>query len=180
MSVNVTVSQKDLMRITGKLSLISPKKRGKAILEGFRNAGLITERKLKMNVSGRILKVRTGRLRSSIGSKVVVDNQGMLAVVGSGVNKGKRVPYANIHETGGIIYPVNGKYLTIPIRAGSPEARRMGFKGKARAFSSKIVSFRKVESVKIPKRQYLSKTLQQMRKRIMQTIQASIRRGLSK
>lgn len=61
--------------------------------------------------------------------------------------------YAAVHEYGAIIRPRTGKYLTIPIRAGSPFAISAGLgPRKARALSSKIVGFRKVRQVVIPPR----------------------------
>ncbi|HNX82477.1 MAG TPA: HK97 gp10 family phage protein [Candidatus Omnitrophota bacterium] len=77
---------------------------------------------LQDNVSNKILKVRTGRLRSSIQSRVSGEGWAMQAMIGSGVRNGKRVTYANILEDGGTIRPVSGQYLTIPLGAAKTSA----------------------------------------------------------
>ena len=130
------------------------------------------ERIMKDNVSGRILKHRTGALASSIQSFVTGDykNGTLQGIVGSGVRHGNRLIYANIHATGGIIRPKNGKYLAIPIRAGGDFAISSGMwnyksgpkRGTAKgriSHSSKILSWRFVKQVRIPKRDYVTATM---------------------
>jgi len=128
---------------------------------------------MKQNkLSGQILHRRTGALASSIQSFVTGDykNGTLRGVVGSGVRTGGRLPYANIHATGGIIRPKNGKYLAIPIRAGGDFAISSGMwnyktgpkRGTAKkriSHSSKILSWRFVKQVRIPKRDYVTATM---------------------
>lgn len=90
---------------------------GKAVYRGFVRAGLLIERALKGNISGAYLDVRSGRLRSSIGSQISFEDGGLKAVIGSGARQGDRVKYANIHETGGTIVPRVRQWLTVPLEA---------------------------------------------------------------
>lgn len=139
----------------------------------MQNVGFEAQRQVGYNLSGAVLYRRSGRLAGSIGSSVAADGLGV--TIGSGVNNASgRVPYANIHIKGGTIRPKNGEYLTIPIRRGSREAMwlvnnksmtlgKAGLKVHKQtgrltgpSFSSKIIGFRKVKSVRIPKRDYLT------------------------
>lgn len=102
------------------------------IHRSFVRSCLLVERRLKENISGSCLHVRSGRLRSSIGSAVTETDKGLVGTIGSGVRQGERVPYANIHETGGTIRPRISKWLTIPLpaaltRSGVPRGRARDF-----------------------------------------------------
>ena len=68
-------------------------------------------------LSGQLLKVRTGRLRNSIGAKNSKDGIYKLRKSKGQVvlQVGTRVKYAKIHEFGGTIRAKKSKYLTIPI-----------------------------------------------------------------
>lgn len=80
------------------------------------NAAAVAEREVKLCLSGKVLHVRTNRLRSSVGSTVSGD--GLEAEIGSGAGRvSGRVPYANIHVTGGVINRMSkkGKRYTIRI-----------------------------------------------------------------
>jgi hypothetical protein len=107
-------SLEGLLLIAGN---VNPKDQGKAIYRNFKNSLLIVESALKGNVSGSLLNVRSGRMRSSIGSKVEADDNGLVGTVGSGVRSGGRVKYANIQEEGGTITPRVKQFLTIPLDA---------------------------------------------------------------
>lgn len=115
---------------------------------------------VKEKLSGNPLKRRTGRLASSIYGTVRKSGQGFVGVVGTNVK------YAKIHEFGGVIRPKRGPYLVIPIRAGSPEAARLGISGESRAFSSKIVRYMRVKKVTIPKRAYMAPSIEENRGKI--------------
>lgn len=71
---------------------------------------------VKLNLSGRVLHTRTNRLRNS--AQAVANPEADTRVVvtarvgGGGVGE---VPYASIHEHGGVIRPKNGKWLAIPV-----------------------------------------------------------------
>lgn len=61
-------------------------------------------------LSGQLLRRRSGRLANSIRPKTLISPQGVTGIVGS------KVIYARIHELGGEIKPKNVRYLTIPMR----------------------------------------------------------------
>lgn len=169
--IEITINQNDLLNIKKKLGDIDPRQEGRLFKTFARLLSIEGEAVLKEEVlSGQALKRLTGHLAQSIGSRDSTFGGDPVIVLGSGVRIGgmARVPYANIHETGGIIRPKNGKYLTIPIRAGSAGAIKLGMwnytkgkrKGQAKppkAFSANIVGFRKVKQVKIPASHYLTK-----------------------
>ncbi len=146
--------------ITNRLKGLSPLKRDGAIEKGFILLTAETESELKYKiVSGQVLKVRSGRLLTSIGSVVGRSSGELVGLVGSGVRNGHRVPYANIHETGGRIVAKNPSgYLKIPIRSGGTGGRRV-------SFSSKVVGYRFVKSVTIPARRYMSKAVERIEPR---------------
>ena len=122
----------------------------------------------------------------------------------SGVRSGKRLPYANIHERGGLITPKRGQYLTIPLAAAKTAAGAPRFTardvmdGRTKYHTSAILGcviygimigagrnrykatplFILKKSVFIHASHYLSKTLEQMKKAIPVTILDSIERRL--
>jgi hypothetical protein len=114
---SIEFDPKSLEGLLIKARNLDPKDQGKAIYRSFRDSILLVERALKGNVSGSALNVRSGRLRSSLGSKVEADDNGLVGTVGSGVRSGDRVKYANIHEGGGTITPRIKQFLTIPLDA---------------------------------------------------------------
>lgn len=145
---------------------VSPQKRDGVIERGIRKVTLAAETELKQRVlRGEILHVRSGRLLTSIGSVVVRKGRDIIGTTGSGVRQGKRVPYANIHETGGVIRPKPGNKtgrLWIPVRAGSAFAIAQGLSSKPIPFSSKVLQYIPVKSVTIPARRYMTKTVQRI------------------
>jgi phage gpG-like protein len=100
-------------------------------------------------------------------SRVISEGLSLVGIAGSGVLQGNRVKYANIHETGGVIRPVHGKYLTIPIRSGGA------------SHSSKIEGFRRVKQVTIPARKYMSRSLQEVSGRLLGVLRDGINKGLA-
>lgn len=134
----------------------------------------------KLNLSGKVLRAPTGRLRNSAQATIDTGAQSVqiVAQVGGGGVGG--VPYAAIHEHGGTILPKRGRFLAIPmgpalkggkngganmwprdipdltfvsIRGGAQAmlVRRMG-KGKRAGF---VPWFHLVRSVNMPARPYL-------------------------
>lgn len=200
MELSATISPKDIDRIMTKLKKVNPKDRASLTHKSFVQAELMVERSLKQNISGKFLKVQTGRLMNSVESSVRGTSDGIEAVIGSGARSGKRLPYANIHENGGKITPKKSKYLTIPIA----DNRRPD--GLSRFSASELISrfktfnlpsakgkvlmaimegkakpmFALVEEVTIPASHYLSKTLAMNTKKIMTTMLQSINRGLQR
>jgi len=192
--IEATISSTDLKRIYSKLDRINPRNRINVLIDAFRKASLFVENKLKENISGKILKVRTGRLRASIGSRINISREGISGVIGSGVRQGNRVVYANIHEIGGIITPKKVQWLTIPLAGAlTPAGDLRGGATSARDFANTFIArniifqrqgkniiplFVLKKQVKIPARKYLSRTLEQTQRRIMQIMLDNISRAL--
>ncbi len=182
--IELTLQQADLERIAQRIQQLDINDRSQALLKGFQTAALYIESMLKLSVSGFILNVRTGRLRSSIGSLVEGGEDSLKATIGSGVRQGKRVPYADIHEIGGMIIPKRKRFLTIPLDAAKTAAGVTRFTARALmlgqtkysgSFINKGIIFGTLNkgkskrvvplfvlktSVNIPARYYMSKTLE--------------------
>jgi phage gpG-like protein len=193
------IDYKQIEAIKKRFDNITPEKQGSLAYRAFIEMSLFVERGLKQEVSGSSLNVKTGRLRTSIGSKVSLEADGLSAVIGSGVRSGKRLPYANIHEDGGTITPKKGKYLTIPI---GDNKRKDGL---ARFSASELINgyktfllptnrgkvlmaiiagtpkpmFALVTSVRIPGTKYMSITLKNNLKAVLNIFVNSIEKGLS-
>lgn len=134
------------------------------------------EQQIKLKLTGQVLNVQTGRLRSSITHGQYRTKDSMFLRVGT------NVIYARIHELGGDIVPVTRQYLTVPFP---------GVKGYARdydnTFIAKGIIFQRLskdkirplfslrESVHIPPRPYLYSTLQENRDKIRSTIAQAVR-----
>lgn len=108
-----------LLKLARELNVKSP---GGAVHKGFKAGAMIVERKLKENISGRLLHARSGHLRASMGSRVDETESGVIATIGSGARQGERIKYADIHEKGGTITPRISQYLTIPLDAAKTPA----------------------------------------------------------
>lgn len=197
--IELKLDKKQLRDILGKINRLKPTERNSIIYKAMLHATNLVERKLKLNLSGQILKVRSGKLRQSIGSRVFASETGITGLAGSGVRSGKRMIYANIHETGGLITAKKAKYLTIPLDAAKTPAGAPR-KPKARDWQNTFVLRTKggelmivqkngkkgiiplyilKKSVNIPKRRYLSRTLEQMQNRILVVLGAHINNALS-
>ncbi len=120
--IEIRVDEKSLKNLEQALEGINPKKASSALNKGFKQAALLIERKLKQNISGSLLNVRSGRLRSSIGSVVGTEDGLPVARIGSGVRQGRPVSYAGIHETGGVVRPKTGQFLTVPLKAAQTQS----------------------------------------------------------
>lgn len=197
--ISLTVSKEDLDRIKEKLNKVDARKKDGTLERAFKQASLLVARKLKDNVSGAILNRRTGHLAQSIGAKVERDsNQDLMGTIGSGYGAMERMPYAEIHETGGVITPKRAKYLTIPLQAALTSAgapKKAGardwkdtFVGRSRA--GNLIIFQKrgkgsliplyvlKKRVTIPARRYMSITRDQMTGRVVLAIRGAIERSL--
>lgn len=107
----------------------------------LQNAGIILTRDIKARIrSGKVLPkskssgttlVKSAKLINSIRAQV----EGDKVVVGSNLN------YARIHHEGGIIRPVNAKYLAIPLTKEAAVKRPRDWDN---TFIAKGVIFRKV------------------------------------
>lgn len=189
--IRVNFSQSDVDRIQGKLAAISALK-SPQIVGAFRRGLLAIEDKLKQNTSGPILKVRSGRLRNSIGSFTFGRDKELVGRVGSGVRTGEPVKYASILERGGVITAKNGKMLAIPIGAALTPAGVERFRPndiRGRSFimrkNGRAIIFLKQgkralpvfvlkRSVKIPAFHYLSRSLAQSQSQALADIESGI------
>lgn len=123
-------------------------KMSKSMHEGVGKAILMLTIDLQRHImqdklSGQVLKTRSSNLRNSITYRI--ENNGMTGVVGTNVNT---IPYARIHEFGGVIAAKRAKYLRFQI-AGKWISRR---------------------SVTMPKRSYLHSALKDMEPKIKEEI----------
>ncbi len=75
-------------------------------------------RKISKRLSGDVLDVNTGRLRSSLDYEETADTLEISAGGGPG-----EVDYAAIHERGGTIVPKKKKFLTIPFPGGPADTK---------------------------------------------------------
>lgn len=196
--IKAKFSQEDYARIMQKLKRVAPNERSRVMFNSMKVVGMYLRNALVKNVSGKILKRRSGNLAQSIESKVIPKVNGISVVTGSGVQRGNRLPYADIHETGGIIRPKNAKYLTIPAKANqtatgqtrftAPElfsayAGQLYFSGgalilkKSPGSKGKVMFFLK-KQVEIPARRYLSRTLEEMQRKIVNILLMGVRKGL--
>ena len=191
--IEFNINREDLRRIFEKLDRVSPKSRTRILADAFRRASLMVERDLKANISGRYLKVRTGRLRASIGSRVDMNEEGLTGVIGSGVRTGERVRYADIHEEGGVITARRVKYLTIPTEYALTKAgvtKRISARDFENTFVRQGIIWQKQgkrkivplfilkKSVVIPARRYMSRTLERDKSAIIKTMIEAIKRAL--
>lgn len=200
MSIELVVSEDDLKNLKSRLNSLDIRKRDSLLLRAFRQGAVVVERKLKSNVTGSILKRRSGHLAQSIQTNVYQDQQGVItARIGSGTRSGERMPYSEIHETGGVITPKSVKYLTIPLAAaltpsGVPKKSRARdwpntFVGKSKGGA--LIIFQKVgkknliplyvlkRSSRIPARNYMSRTLQATGNYFLMSVRGAIERSLN-
>lgn len=120
--IDIIINKEDLNRIQSTLSKLRVKDRQGIFMKALTKATLDIEGKLKTAVTNDRLRVRSGRLRSSIGSIVTESGDTIIGIIGSGARQGDRVKYANIQETGGTVKAKNAKYLTIPLPAALTSA----------------------------------------------------------
>jgi hypothetical protein len=198
--INAEFSPSDIARIRKKIERLSFRDRLNVYQGATKEAALEVENRIKLNISGKLLKVRSGALRNSIQSRVLVNNDGIVGIVGSGVRSGKRTAYADIHESGGTIRPKRAKFLTIPTSHAQTPAgvtrfsARAVFEGRTQydsAFIKRGVIFgvnkaaKSITPLFILKREvtvrasgYLSKSLAQSTKKIMQILRTNVQRVL--
>lgn len=108
----------------------------KAQQHGVKLAADVIVGALRQTSSQGPLNARTGLLaRSWKAGGVNPDADGFSVAIktdaknpppGAGITAGSNVPYANIHEEGGVIRPVKAKALTIPIGANTDDGARKG------------------------------------------------------
>lgn len=208
--ITLELKKEDIVRVKKAIAEISPDKSDGAIQKGMMKASSIILENLVMNVSGTILHRRTGNLARSLGFRVEQDRGNWQGVIGSGaiipnppvvsgrqsVNKTSRVIYANILETGGVIKPVNKKWLTIPLKpaltpAGVtklPSARdypntfAVFRNGKGTIFQRRgknvVALFLLRKSVTIPAFKYMETTAEQSHSQVVNALVDKIREAI--
>lgn len=198
--INFSMNEDDLNRIRKRIDGLSFKKQNSVMGTALKNVAIMTHQRLVANVSNRLLRRRTGNLAKSMQWRVATTNAGTAAYIGANVLSGRRIPYANILETGGTIRPKKSKFLTMPLPAAMtgagvtkyPSARDYPNTFVARSDSGKLMIFQKqgkkrilplfmlLKKVEIRPHRYLSTTLAQVKPRIFQIMNATISRELSK
>lgn len=118
---------------------------------GMERIGLLLEKQVKKNLSGTILRVQTGRLRSSITHSTYPLSNDVVTEVGS------NVIYLPLHEFGAIITPKAASYLIIPMQDGS---------------------FRKVSQVILQERKPLRKSWEQVQSSALADLEQTLKEGL--
>jgi phage gpG-like protein len=199
--IELTFDKKELTSLNDKIRRISVNDRFSVTKKFFDNIAKETELTMKRDIlSGQVLKVRTGRLRSSIAGVIIKTNDELTAIIGSGVRQGNRISYANIHEVGGVIRPKRGKYLAIPLkgaltssgsqlRGGAMSARdfpntfiRRGKSGNPIIFQKRgkgvIPLFVLKKSVTIPARRYMARTVAIVKPKAEKIMELTIRKHL--
>ena len=207
MAIEFVIDAADRKRIMKMLSAETASRIGQIMFRAFQQAGSTVEGRVRDNVSGSILKIRSSRLSGSIGSRVEINGDQITATIGSGArDNSKPVPYASIHETGGTILPKKGMFLTIPTdnarteggdtKAGYTAANLRdgnipGFSGSViigrtifgimQGVKNKLLPlFTLVRSVDIPARRYLSVALEAEEKKIPDMILQTVARELNR
>ena len=195
--ITAEFSAADKKRIQDKLDKVGAVQTPSIII-AFRRGLLEIENKVKENASGPIIHVRSGRLRSSIGSYTFGSDKELVGRVGSGQRTGQPVKYAGILETGGTIRPVKAKMLAIPLKAALTSAgvprytpREVPNSFIMRTKNGNLMIFAKsgkkritpmfalVKSAKIPAFKYLSKSLTQSKAAAVKEIEQGINNVLS-
>ena len=170
--------------------------RGEAGIRTVTEGVLALEAAIKVNVSGKILRVRSGRLRASITHRVQQTPDGIEGRVGP------NVPYARIHEFGGVIRPKRSKHLTIPINealtpAGVPRytARQLiaspGVGGFSSTFFAKktifgvrsgraIPVFALVDMVRIKEKRFMRISLAETQQTIIESFRRNIQKAINR
>ena len=185
--------EKELLQ---KMDRLPPRIRQRVGERALLKSALLLEAHIKQNkLSGQVLRVRSGRLRSSISHRLEPIGQDLTARVGT------NVVYARIHEFGGTITPKRAANLAIPTSlaktpAGVPRytARQLvanpGVGGFVRTFfkhhklygvtrSGKVrAAFILKKSLTIPQRSYMRTALRDKQQEIIQTIAAEVNNAL--
>lgn len=114
--------------------------------------------KVRANLSGRVLNVRSGKLLNSIRNEMV---ENATSIYGRVYSQG--VPYAGIHERGGVTRP----HVIVPVRA---KALRFEVGGKV-VFAQRVNH----PGSKIPARPYLAPALAEMTPQILRDLADAVR-----
>jgi hypothetical protein len=177
-------------RIEEKVAKLGKVGQGK-LFSAFSSGLLHIENEVKNNLTRGILNVRTGKLRQSIGGRVITKDGITTGYVSSGGHTGRPVIYANILEKGGTIKPKNKQWLTIPLEGSSALTPSGAQRFTARDIMDRsfikggVIYLKKgkrtiepvfvlKKSVKIPAFKYLSLAAQSAGPRAQQYIEAAV------
>ena len=145
----------------------SPAEARAAMEKAMTQSLFVVERAAKLKVSGAVLKVRTGRLRSSIGAPggegiktVTITPAGVVGTIGT------KVKYARIHEIGGTIHVPD-------ITPRNKSALRFFVGGKA-IFAKRV----KAHDVTMPARPYLGPAIDESRDKIDKIFGGVVKKAL--
>jgi phage gpG-like protein len=198
--IQIVIKPEDISKVNKMLNELDVKKRNGAIEKGLKKSCSSVLERLVANVSGVILKRRTGNLAKSMGWRIDKVNEIPEGIIGSGASLNiNRMVYANIHETGGVITPKRAKMLAIPIGRALTRAGVARFKpreitsagydnsfirrtnsGNLILFGTKgsklIPLFVLKDSVKIPARRYMSITAEETQTKVVDDIVGEIKK----
>jgi len=128
LKIELKLSEKSKALLKKMPELVKP-----AIYKGMKKGMVLADRDARLNLSGRVLQRRTGRLRNSITHDVKIEGNKVVGRIGT------NVIYGRIHELGGVIKPRQAQYLRFNIPG---------------------VGWRMAKSVTIPARPYLRPALE--------------------
>ena len=148
----ITVKLQGARELAFDLKGISRKLATQAMPEIVAKAGFVVEGRVKENISGRILKVRSGHFHRAI--HTILHGKGRVA--GATVTPGRLV-YAPVHEFGAIIRAKRAKYLKFKIPG---------------------VGWRQVRQVRIPARAPFAKSFKQSLRKIDRIAEAVVERAI--
>lgn len=122
--------------------------------------GAVKEHKL----SGQVLHVRTGRLRRSINQRVVENEDGVMAIVGT------NVVYAHPHE-----YGFSGVVNVRSYTRRSPEQMAVRPRARVSRSAGTVTVHAHSRQMNLPERSFLRSTLRDWGPRIIEDIRAAVR-----
>jgi phage gpG-like protein len=173
------VNPEQLASIMRRLDSVSPTGKNRILKRAMDAVNEMVRRQLVGNMDGKILHVRSGRLRGSMQSRVVEEGTNLTGITGSGVLGGKRVVYADIHETGGVIKQGARSELFIRKRRKRTTAKgTIGQFLKGRTTSGQGFTF-KERTIRIPARRYMSRSLAEVSGQIMNLLAQRVEEGLA-
>jgi len=163
----VLVGDRELMQ---RFTRYIPDKVRMSLRRKVTSLALKLEAHIKLNkLSGQVLGIITGDLKSSIHSEVRETKDEIIGRVFSA-----NVKYAAIHEFGGTInHPGGQPYMVI---AGKGAV----FVSKAKAGSKGIAGYTKAHVINMPERSYMRSGMRDLQTQITEGLKDAVREGLAK
>lgn len=198
--IQFSLDPEDYNRLKEKMKGLSLDEQNSIFYKAFVNVAATAHAQLVNNVSNRILRHRTGDLSESIQFRIETTGKGLTAYIGANVLTGARLKYANILETGGRITPKKKKFLTIPLQPAlypsgasrMPRATDWPNTFIKKTQQKRLIIFQKrgkkkivalyllLKKVEMPDFRYLSRSLAQVKPRVLEIMSAFITRALNK